>query len=428
MSDIYVSSSEELYAALASASAGQHILLEAGEYEDIALWYGLGIALDFEGVTLRSASADSPAVIHNFEAKGVSNLSIENVVFDYDAVAGQTQFKRPFEFSDCTNITLDGITFEGDVAQGVSPEADGFATGIGLSVRGCSGFTLTGSVFEDFMIGASFGNSTDVVVTANDLSGMRVDGLTFTKMQDVLIAGNTIHDFARNLAAGDHSDMIQFWTNGNTEAMHNIRIIGNTLDMGSGEHTQGIFIGNEALDQGYGAEMFYDTLTIAGNSLINGHLNGIYVGGANHLSIFDNTLINPDPQATSTELPRIRVDPVSTDVLITGNVVAEVWGAKDQADWQVSDNLTAQVASQTASEFVSHDTTVCRRFAPNELGDTFDFTQSRPAPWSGRDQSANEAGDKAMSSRSSSPLDLPNELTYPVETELNIFGLPMDFL
>jgi hypothetical protein len=38
MTDLYVSSAEELYAALAQAKAGQHIYLEAGEYDDIAIW------------------------------------------------------------------------------------------------------------------------------------------------------------------------------------------------------------------------------------------------------------------------------------------------------------------------------------------------------------------------------------------------------
>ncbi|NVO25228.1 right-handed parallel beta-helix repeat-containing protein [Donghicola mangrovi] len=428
MTDIYVSSAEELYSALAAASAGQHILLEAGEYDDIALWYGLGIELDLNGVTLASANPDTPAVIHNFEAKGVSNLTIENVVFDYDAVAGQTPFKRPFEFSDCVNITLDGITFDGDLAQDVSVEADGYATGIGLSVRGCTDFTLTDSVFETFMIGASFGNSVDVTILNNDLSGMRVDGLTFTKMQEVLIAGNTIHDFARNLSAGDHSDMIQFWTNGNTEAMSNISIIGNTLDMGSGDHTQGIFFGNEALDQGYGTEMFYQSLMIAGNSLINGHLNGIYVGGANDLSILGNTLVNPDPLAETTDLPRIRVDQASTDVTISGNFVSDIWGYKDQSDWLLAGNLTAPLTVGETAEFVSSDATVCRRFAPGELGDSFDFTQARPAP--STDTSAYGAsGDGMCATGESGSLEKPpTELTDIIGTELNLFGPAPEYM
>lgn len=373
MTDIYVSSSEDLYAALANAKAGQHIYLEAGEYEEIALWYGLGIDLDLQGVTISSATPDDPAVIHAFEAKGVSNLTITDVVFDYDYGAGHPVYKRPFEFIDCTNITLGQVTIDGDVAADLSPEANGYGSGIGLSVRGCDGFTLANSTMAGFMIGASFGNSTAVQVTGNDISEMRVDGLTFTKMQDVLIAGNTIHDFARNLSAGDHSDMIQFWTNGNVTPTTDIRILDNVLNIGNGDPTQGIFMGNEALDQGFGAEMFYDGLQISGNTLLLEHMNGIYVGGARDLVLNDNAVINPSGDPDFGSLPRIRVDAVSTEVTISGNIAEDIWGYTSQSDWRVAENATPADSETFVTALVSTDTTVCRFRPPAASDDTLDF-------------------------------------------------------
>ncbi|SFQ56841.1 right-handed parallel beta-helix repeat-containing protein [Donghicola eburneus] len=373
MTDLYVSSAEDLYAALAHAKAGQHIYLVAGEYDDIAIWYGLGIDLDLHGVTLASADPSAPAVIHNFEAKGVSNLTISDVVFDYDYRVGQPTYKRPFEFIDCTNIKLDQVTFNGDVATDLSPEADGFGTGIGLSVRGNDGFTLTDSALHGFMIGASFGNSTNVSVTGNDISEMRIDGLTFTKMQNVTIAGNTIHDFLRSPTAGDHADMIQFWTNGNVTPTTDIRILNNTLMIADGDPTQGIFIGNEALAQGFGEEMFYDGLEISGNTLLLEHLNGIYVGGARDLVVSENTVLNPASQAEDSALPRIRVDPVSSDVTIAGNLVTDIWGDKGQSDWQVYDNIEPRDATPATLELVSSDTTICRLLPPTPVSDSFRF-------------------------------------------------------
>lgn len=366
MTEVYVSSSEELYAALAHAEAGQYILLESGTYDEIALWYGLGIDLDLSDVTIASADPLNPAVIHQFEAKGVSNLTLSNVLFDYIYQDGQPTYKRPFEFIDCTNISIEDVTFDGDIARNLSEDADGYATGIGLSVRGGTDISVTDSVFTNFMIGASFGNATDVSVMGNDLSEMRVDGLTFTKMNDLLISGNVIHDFARNLLAGDHSDMIQFWTNGNTEPMTNIRILDNILDIGEGNATQGIFIGNEALDQGYGSEMFYQNLEISGNTLVNGHLNGLYIGATDGLIVRENTLINPDEDASLIALPRIRIDSQSTDVLIDSNIVEEIWGENGQSDWQVLDNVNPDDADVTQAEVVSSDATVCRRLTLEE--------------------------------------------------------------
>lgn len=373
MTDIYVSSSEELYAALAKAEAGLHIYLEAGEYEDIALWYGLGIDLDLKGITITSATPDDPAVIHAFEATGVSNLTITDVVFDYDYTAGHPVYKRPFEFIDCSNITLESLNLDGDIARDLSPEADGYGSGIGLSVRGCDGFTFADSTIAGFMIGASFGNSTSVRVTGNDISEMRVDGLTFTKMQDVLISGNTIHDFARNLSAGDHSDMIQFWTNGNVTPTTDIRILDNLLSTGDGDPTQGIFMGNEALHQGFGEEMFYDRLQISGNTLLLKHLNGIYVGGSKDLMLNDNALLNPDEDAEFSSLPRIRVDANSAKVTITGNLVEDIWGYTGQQDWQLDGNSAPNTDLSSDAALVSTDTTVCRFLPPTATADTLDF-------------------------------------------------------
>lgn len=380
MTDFYVSSSEDLYAALAQAEAGHHIYLEAGEYDEIALWYGLGIDLDLQGVTISSADPDNPAIIHAFEAKGVSNLTIADVVFDYDYLAGQPTYKRPFEFIDCTNITVGRVTFDGDVARDLSAEADGYGTGIGLSVRGCAGFTLADSSLKGFMIGASFGNSTSVTTIGNGISEMRVDGFTFTKMQEVLIAENTFHDFARNPDAGDHADMIQFWTNGNVTPTTDIRIIDNLLAIGAGDPTQGIFIGNEALDQGFGEEMFYDDIQIIGNTLLLEHLNGIYVGGARDLILSDNALLNPDDTAEYSELPRIRVSADSTDVTITGNLVQEIWGHTGQQDWQIDQNSAPTDDQSTTASHVSMDTTVCRFLPPTVETDTLRFTPTTADP------------------------------------------------
>ncbi len=428
MTDLYVSSSEDLYAALAQAEAGQHIYLEAGEYDEIALWYGLGIDLDLQGVTISSADPDNPAIIHAFEAKGVSNLTISDVVFDYDYLAGQPTYKRPFEFIDCTNITVGRVTFDGDVARDLSTEADGYGTGIGLSVRGCEGFTLADSSLKGFMIGASFGNSTSVTTIGNDISEMRVDGFTFTKMQEVLITGNTFHDFARNPDAGDHADMVQFWTNGNVTPTTDIRIIDNLFAIGAGDPTQGIFIGNEALDQGFGEEMFYDDLQIIGNTLLLEHLNGIYVGGARDVILSDNALLNPNDTAGFSELPRIRVNAESTDVTITGNLVQEIWGHTGQTDWKVDGNSAPTSDQSTAAPHVSTDTTVCRFLPPNNETDILRFTPTTADAEPDNDAHLPTADEPTQNAKASPALQ--DEIAFTQSHEINsqLFFADIDFM
>jgi len=333
-----------LMQALAAAAGGETIRLAPGDY-------GL---LNFQGrqdfaapVTLTSADPGAPAVFSRAVVANVADLVIDGLRFDYRFSPGDVLWTQPFRFVNCRGLVIRNSLFAGDVARGVSPDEDGFGWAMGLALRGCSGLAVTGNRIEGFHRGLVIGDGTDVVVTANEVTGMRMDAMTFASMRNVRIEANHLHGFRRAWRSGDHCDMIQFWTNKTTVPSRDIVIRGNLLQAGDGDPTQSILMGNEEVAFGRaGREMFYSRVTIEDNVILNGHLHGITLGAAQDVVIRRNTVLR-DPAfralpdgARPVNIPRINVDPASVDVVVQANIVAGV--ADAQTGWTVRDNLIVQ--------------------------------------------------------------------------------------
>lgn len=348
MTSIQVSSVKELYAALSTATGEVVIELAPGTYERVDIWSGRGFDVNFDGpVTIRSADPEHPAIIQQLKVTGASNLVFDNLIFDFDAPPGAPYYLRPFQINNCTGITVKNSVFDGDLAESVSDVADGYATGMGLSVRKGSDILIENNEFFQFFNAMNFGAGSDYTVRGNDVHSLRNDGLTMTGVRNVLIEDNYIHNFERSLGAGDHSDMIQFWTYNNLEATSDILIRNNRLDIGDGDHTQSIFMGNEAVAvQGGNTDMYYQRITIEDNLIINSHSNGIVLGAANDVVIGNNILLHSDGGSARDdgylELPYIRVMGGSTNVQILDNVASQIPGGEGKPGWIVAGNIVAQ--------------------------------------------------------------------------------------
>ena len=346
---ITVSNSTQLYAALKASTGGETILLKEGDYGNLTLSAASKFDLDLNGVTITSADPENPAVFSWLYLKDVSNLTIDNVVFDYTFSAGDSYNLRPFSVMNGANINITNSVFDGDVASGVSAAADGYGTAYGLSVRSSVNVSVVGNDFHSWLRGAVFDNIDSLTVTGNEVHDIRSDGMDFTNIQGVLIEDNYFHDFRASPTSGDHRDMIQFWTNGTTEPSTDIVIRSNTFDIGDGSYTQSIFMRNEEVDTGRaGTEMYYQNVVIENNTIYNGHLHGITVGETDGLVIANNSVIavkdksNPDDSASNVWIPTIRVAVKSTDVEITGNAVSNIAGFTGQSTWVLKENVYIQ--------------------------------------------------------------------------------------
>lgn len=349
MSLIFVSSSQELDAALLSATGGEEIILAPGDYGDLSMITKGRDDFQFaETVTIRSDDPSNPAVFSSIDVRDAANVTFDGVTFDYEFENGDQIFSRPFNIMSSENVTIRNSTFDGDVAEGVSEADDGYGFAIGLSVRASQGVVLENNEFHTFHRGISVSDSQDIVVTDNEVHSIRMDGMNFAEVQGVVIENNHIHDFAGSLNSTDHRDMIQFWTNGTDEPSTDIVIRGNILDIGEGTFTQSIFMRNDMVDRGLaGYEMFYQNISITDNVILNGHSHGIYVGETDGLVISSNTVLHndgndPDGVDQGVEIPVIRVADNSRNVEITQNATSSIEGWTGQSGWQVSQNAFVQ--------------------------------------------------------------------------------------
>lgn len=345
---ISVSSSEELYATLATVSGGETILLDPGHYGDIALWWGVGFDVQFDSmVTIKSADLDNPAVFSKVALSKAANLTFDSVVMDYQFSEGDPTYVKPFEIKGSSNISIVNSLFNGDLANGISDKYDGFGYGIGLSVRDSSGIVLENNEFKDWYRAGVFGSTNDIVVSNNEVHSVSSDGFDFAAVSGVLIEGNYFHDFEKSDLSSAHMDMIQFWTSGTTSPNKDIIIRGNTLDIGSGDSTQSIFMRNEMVDSyGAGQEMYYKNVLIENNTIYNGQLHGITIGETDGLTIANNLLVEAEGGKPlvdgNSSIPAINIKSDSMSVQVVNNGVFSIAGYTDQADWTVKNNAFIQ--------------------------------------------------------------------------------------
>lgn len=340
-----VSDSAGLYDALANATGGDTIELASGDYGELGLWPGSGFDVTFDSaVTITSADPEAQASFSEMRLNGVENLILDNVVFDYTYDSADELWYAPFEVLNSSNITIRNSLFDGDVATSASEDLDGFGFAKGLFVRGSSEVSVEDNEFTTFHRGMVVMESQDIAITGNDIHSMRSDGMNFSEVQSVLIEGNYVHDFKKSPAAGDHMDMIQFWTNGTDAPNTDITIRGNILDIGEGQWTQSIFMRNEEVDTGKaGSEMFYQNVLIEENTILNGHSHGITVGETNGLTIRNNSVLSIDTSDDNfNSTPTIRIAPDSTSVNIQQNAVSVVNGYDGQVDWSLNNNAYIQ--------------------------------------------------------------------------------------
>ena len=227
-----------------------------------------------------------------------------------------------------------------------------FATGVGLQVRGSRDVTVEKNEFTTFDIGLMAFQSDDVTIRRNNIHSIRRDGMELHAVTSVLIEGNWIHDFKRSPKAGDHADMIQFWTNKTKTATRDVKIRGNIFNSGNGLYTQTIFMRNDMVDRGIaGDELFYRDILIEDNVILNAHLHGITVGETDGLTIRRNSLIQNPVSADgdirkSVAIPRISVAGRARRVRIENNVTSAIVGSKGQPGWTVSGNVFIQRTSR----------------------------------------------------------------------------------
>ncbi|ETX13235.1 hypothetical protein OCH239_12720 [Roseivivax halodurans JCM 10272] len=300
-------------------------------------------------VTITSADPADPARLVGLHLQDVAHVVFEDIVLDYVFRPGDDIKARPFRVSAGRDVTFRRVIFDGDLARGMDATANGFPAGFGLSVDGADGIVVEDSEVRGFWRGLSMRESRGIDIRGNDLHSLRMDGMNFAQIKDLVIERNRIRDFDRSPDSADHADMIQFWTAHTTEPSRNIIIRGNLMNSGDGFWTQSIFMRNDQVDTGQaGQEMYWRDVTIEDNLIINAHAHAIVLGASLGARISNNTLVhNPGSDGDRNSLamyrPLLTVSPLSRDVVIEGNIANEFRLPETlPKSWTVRDNLAVQ--------------------------------------------------------------------------------------
>jgi len=298
---------------------------------------------------LRSQDPTRPAEINRLTVRDVSELTLDGLLLRYYFTEGDPIFVRPFQILNSRQIELFNTAIQGDLARGIDDVTDGFGYGTGLSVKDTNTVTIAGNRFTDWYRGMVVAQSQNVVVRGNEVTELRMDGMNFAEVKNVLIERNYIHNFNRSLGSKDHADMIQFWTARTATPTENVLIRNNVLNSGKGAYTQSIYMRNEIVDTGKaGAEMYYRNLRIEENVVLNAHAHGITVGETTGLMVVRNTLLqNPEskgstPPSRMLWVPQVRIKAEARNVIVDGNMAGRFEGPAGQPDWQVRNNQVIQ--------------------------------------------------------------------------------------
>ena len=345
---VTVSTSAQLIAALESATGGETILLEGGDYGKLSLYDQAQPFVKFSSeVTIRSDDASNQATFSEMGLTGVENLTIDSVIFDYSASVGAPTNEKPFRVINSSDIVIKNSTFDGDVATGVSEALDGYGTAYGLYVRDSSAVTIDSNEFFSWARASIFEKVDGLIVKGNDVHTVRSDGMDFSGVNDVVIEDNYIHDFVRSPESTDHPDMIQFWASADAGSSSNVVIRSNVLDSGTGGWTQSIFVRGTP---DIGPSGIFNNILIENNVIYNAHIHGITVGETLGLAIQNNTILHNEDSG-SDWVPAINVIFNSSDVVVQNNIVPQL-NLTPSADWSAENNLVVQRVQPNGSNYV----------------------------------------------------------------------------
>lgn len=336
MATIRVTNQTELDAAVKAAKAGDTVVLAAGNYKQ--LWVDNKVSTS--PITFKSESATNPAVINYLRALNSDGVAFQGLKVGREVVTGVDQ--------DYTNMSLvqgsKNVSFAD--MKFFTTGADDRYLARGIMFRDSSNVSVTNSDFSHMATGILTMTSTDISFTNNKFHDLRVDGVEFTAVKNVLIDNNEFRDFRSAYDA--HADAIQFWTNGTKQASTDVVISNNVILPGDGKGSQGIFIQDEI------GGIPYERITIKNNLLLDKgeYWNGITVRGGKDIVIEGNTSISP---TTDKNVFWIRLDNVD-GVKLTSNL----------ADQLIQSNLTN--LQQVGNVFLKEQSSFASKISGINLG------------------------------------------------------------
>jgi Ca2+-binding RTX toxin-like protein len=357
---IHVASEAELMSALAGATAGETILLSAGDYGALRL-SGLTHS---SNVTIQSESVEQPAVFSSIDISSSSHLVIANVAVSFVPNEATMRWVPAIQITGSSDIAIDGSRITGGMAvNGVSPEAKagqldntgnvlGLPTGNAITISNSNHVSVSSNDISQFATGITVNNIDNLSVTNNNIHDLRTTPLHGAQVSNVVIDGNhfyNLHPWQLG-GTGDHADFIHFWTNPSTQEApsQNIKIINNFLDQGDGGAVLGIYLDDN--QNGIG----YKNVDILNNVLFNGNFQGVRLENVDGAVINNNTMIQSN--GDTKDGPTIVLTDGTEQVEINNNILSQAVSVRDDAGLSstitLADNLIVQMHDPSGANYV----------------------------------------------------------------------------
>lgn len=265
--DYVVSNKAGLSSALSSATNGQLIHLEPGNYGSYTI---TGVN---KTVTVGSKNPANKAVFTDMVVQGGSHgLTFRQLKFDVTT-------KHGLRINSSNNVTVESCDF------------------ITTSTAG-RGMLIKGLNLQEL-------NNCDVI--GNLFRGMTNDAISASGVDDSLIADNDMRNFSTG--GGQHHDAIQFHAGGSGNlTSENVTIRNNYIEPND-QDVQQIYIGSNVEANNF---------LIEDNTIIGGHLYGIkFIDDASNITIRNNIVVRDTDNFQY--IPEIETKTGSTGIVITGN-------------------------------------------------------------------------------------------------------------
>jgi Ca2+-binding RTX toxin-like protein len=259
-----VNTTADLVSALKSARDGDTIQLTTGTYSGVSL-KGLSFA---NGVTITSQRLDAQAVITDMNLSEVKGLTFQDLEF-----AAKNADGLSYRVESSQNVAFVRLDVHGSLDN--DPSNDGQA----FLIRNSDYVTVRDSEFQQLFSAISHADDEHLTIAGNSFHDLHLDGVRGGGSSWITITDNTIRDFHRDPTA--HADAIQFWTRNVTTPSHDILIANNVILRGDGQYAQGVFLGDES-------DIGYERVTITGNLVAGGAINGITVFNGRNIVVTDN--------------------------------------------------------------------------------------------------------------------------------------------
>ena len=301
-----VSTPAELQAALGSATGGDEIVLESGNYGNVTV-SGANFATD---VTIRSTDESDPAIFSKLTVSSSSGLTFDGIEV---ATSASAAAHTPLVLinSGSHDITIRNSEIHGP--------ADGRSSR-GIDAKdGTYDITVEGNYIHHVKTGGVFIGSDNVSVSENTFNYIGSDSMKFGKNNGVVIENNTgpTHLLSKS---GDHADFIQFQSGSST----NIVIRGNVLlteESGATNH-QAIFLGDYSVSNAL----------IENNLIYTNSTHGILVFGSN-ITVINNTILNNQDSDPSTHaVTRIKVNATDSNSIVQNNITDKIEGSNNASN------------------------------------------------------------------------------------------------